>query len=251
MDILIPIRSQHGAKVQKISFGIACCRINGNTPEILLICKRWTYAYIDFIHGKYNSLDNFQLIELFNKMTFGEKLDILSLNFAQMWYRIWLNTPKKKQYHISKAKFDSTFLGDGGAKLKKLINKSDNVERIWEIPKGRKKYKNESDINCAIREFEEETNVKKNSYKIFPRVRKFYSYISDNIEYINIYYIAVVRHLFEPKINFESIDQVDEISNIKWMSIHDIRLIDRSGRLDKLISPIFRLVRKKIKCNTY
>src|SRR3989304_3957528 len=185
MDILIPIRSQHGAKVQKISFGIACCRINGNTPEILLICKRWTYAYIDFIHGKYNSLDNFQLIELFNKMTFEEKLDILSLNFAQMWYRIWLNTPKKKQYHISKAKF------------------------------------------------------KKNSYKIFPRVRKFYSYISDNIEYINIYYIAVVRHLFEPKINFESIDQVDEISNIKWMSIHDIRLIDRSGRLDKLISPIF------------
>ena len=56
-----------------------------------------------------------------------------------------------------------------------------------------------------------------------------------------------MRHLFEPKINFETTDQISEIYDIKWMSIQEIRLIDKTGRLDRLISPIFRFVNKKIK----
>ena len=235
---------------KKISTGIACCRINGTTPEILLICKRCTYSFVEFVHGKYSNdhfLGNSQLIKLFNGMTVEEKIDILSMNFSQIWYRIWLDNNKKKPYFISKNKFESTFLTDEGVKLKKLISNSENADRVWEIPKGRKRFKNEADINCAIREFYEETNVKKNSYKLIPRAKRTYSYIDTGIEYINTYYIAIAKHLFDPKINFNTYDQIDEVCDIKWMSIEDIRLIDKSRRLEHFVSPIFRLIKKKIK----
>src|SRR3989344_499444 len=236
---------------KKISIGIACCRINGNIPEILLICKRCTYYYVEFVHGRYSDdiiNNNSQLINLFNGMTVEEKIDILSLNFSQIWYRVWLDTAKKRTYFIAKTKFEFTFITpDGGAKLRKLISRSENSNRIWEIPKGRKKFQAEADINCAIREFEEETNIKKNSYKIFPKAKRTYSYINSGVEYINTYYISIVEHLFEPKICFDTNNQIDEICDIKWMSIEEIRIIDKTGRLAKFVSPIFKYIKKKIK----
>src|SRR3989344_1481815 len=187
---------------KKISIGIACCRINGNIPEILLICKRCTYYYVEFVHGRYRDdiiNNNSQLINLFNGMTVEEKIDILSLNFSQIWYRVWLDTAKKRTYFIAKTKF------------------------------------------------EEETNIKKNSYKIFPKAKRTYSYINSGVEYINTYYISIVKHLFEPKICFDTNNQIDEICDIKWMSIEEIRIIDKTGRLAKFVSPIFKYIKKKIK----
>lgn len=230
----------------KISLGVACCRINNNKPEILLVCKRYTYAYHTFTHGKYNSSSNNELIKLFNGMTLEEKIDILSLNFIQIWYRIWLNSKHCRDvYFPAKNKYESTFAIDGGVRLRNLINLSTNSRKIWEIPKGRKKSKVESEIHCAIREFEEETNVLKKSYKIYPTATRKHSFIDVGVRYTSTYYIAMAKCNIIPKINFGTQDQLDEISDIRWMDIESIRHVDDMCRLEKLIIPIFRFVKKQ------
>ena len=76
------------------SYGIALCRFNSNKePEIILIKKRYTYYFFEFVLGKYQRNDNKYLFKLFNNMTYQEKMDILSLKFDTLWYKIWLEIP--------------------------------------------------------------------------------------------------------------------------------------------------------------
>jgi 8-oxo-dGTP pyrophosphatase MutT (NUDIX family) len=178
--------------------------------------------------GKYNPNNNAEIIKLLNGMTIDEKLDLLSLNFIQIWYRLWLSTSQQSQsYFNAKNKFESSFAVDQGVRLRKLVTKSAHAERVWEIPKGRKKNRTEPDIHCAVREFGEETGVQKKNYKMFPGAKRTYSYVDENTRYTNIYYIALAKTNVEPKIDFSITDQVSEVSDIRWMSIEDIRHIDR------------------------
>lgn len=243
------IRTQHEdlnkSKKDKRSVGIACCRFNGSNPEILMVCKRYTYMYYIFAHSKYNSHSDDELIKMMNGMTIDEKYDLLSLNFMQIWYRIYLNKPhKSSSYVLAKNKFESTFVIDGGVRLTKLLAKSTSAAKIWEIPKGRKKNKNEPDIHCAIREFKEETGVSKKMYKVFPRATRTYSYVDAGVKYTNTYYFAYAKCVIEPKINFSSKEQIEEIADIKWMNMENIRLIDTDHRLEKFVKPIFNFMRK-------
>ena len=117
---------------EKYSVGIACIRIVNKIPEILLICKRYTYGYNMFVHGRYNSGDTGKIIAMFNGMTVEEKHDILSLNFSQIWYRIWLNSKHRLgAYFAAKNKFESTFAVDGGLRLRRMIIKSTNSGATW------------------------------------------------------------------------------------------------------------------------
>jgi len=230
---------------EKISIGVACCRINCGKPEVLIVCKRYTYAYNVFVHGRYNSGNNQEIIKLFNEMTIEEKSDIMSLNFNQIWYRIWSSgTQKMSNFVVSKSKFENTFVADRGARLRSLMAKSSlNAQKIWEIPKGKKKNKQENDIHCAVREFNEETGVSKSKYKIFPNKRT-YSYIDQGTRYTNIYYIAVAKYQFEPCINFGNSVQLEEVSDIRFANIEEIRLLDKTGRLAKFVKPIFNFIKK-------
>ncbi len=188
------------------------------------------------------------MIALFNGMTIDEKLDILSLNFLQIWYRMWLDTGfTGPSYFVAKNKFEGAFISDGGARLRKLIGKSTHSQRIWEIPKGRKRSKCESDIDCAVREFSEETGIQKRDYKLFPRAMRQYSYIDDGARYTNIYYFAHMRHApIEPQVDLSS-QQISEISDIRWMDIDTIRHHDTTGRLATFVRPIFNYMRKHVK----
>ena len=58
-------------KIFKKSYGIACCRYNLTTklPEILMIKKRYTYAFFDFVFTKYKKNDDNRLCKLFDQMS--------------------------------------------------------------------------------------------------------------------------------------------------------------------------------------
>ncbi len=232
----------------KLSIGVACCRISKfGRPEMLFICKRYTYAFNLIAHGRYNEHNKAEMIELLGGTTVDEKLDLLSLNFSQIRYRIYLNKSQVNQtFFMAKNKFESTFVVDNGVKLRKLIAKSAHSNKIWEIPKGHKLNKSEPDIHCAVREFEEETGITKKSYKLFPGAKKTYSYIDAGVRYTNIYYIAFTRSTAAPRINFNNQDQIDEICDIRWMNIDDIRQIDETKRLATFVRPIFNYIKLNI-----
>lgn len=209
------------------SYGICCCRqsmIDG--IEILLIKKTVTYNFCEFVHGRYKKYNAEHLIKLFSGMTFFEKKDILSLNFSLMWYRVYNNYPEKtgmsSTYLKKKNKFEISFLHDSGILLNKLINGTINVDTIWEIPKGRKDFY-ESDIETAIREFTEETNIEEAKYKLELRIKPYIeTFIDFGITYQNIYYYATAVSTWEPNDKFNN-KQTDEISDIKWTSINRIK----------------------------
>jgi 8-oxo-dGTP pyrophosphatase MutT (NUDIX family) len=226
------------ARKEKTSYGIACCRIVNGIPEILLIRKRFTYAYAEFMHGNYTMSS---LPGLLNKMTIDEKHDIMSMNFQQMWYRIWLGyNPKWPDYCILQAKFTSMF-GDG-TRLKKLIRASKHADYVWEIPKGRRK-KTETNINCAVREHFEETGISKKWYKVHPII-KSYSFVDDGVKYNNHYYVATMTRRIDPVVNFGYASQIEEVSDIKWMSAAQVSVVDKTGQLSRFVAAIFRAAKR-------
>ena len=182
-------------------------------------------------------------------MTIEEKHDLLSLNFSQIWYRIWLNSRQRGGMCFLSAKnfFESAFAMDNGARLRRLIAQADHGITVWEIPKGRKNSATEPDIQCAIREFKEETGLSKKQYKIIPATIPIQEHIDAGTKYTTKYFVALTRHNITPRLNFGLQDQIDEISDIRWMNIEDIRRVDSTGRIAKMMKPVFNYVKKYVK----
>ena len=217
----------------KQSYGIICIRKNKitNNTEILLVKKTHTYAFSDFILGKYTKSNKEYLIKLFNQMSYNEKIIILSLKFNNIWYYLYHNNPETlylngnnqkwiNNYIKKKNKFDLTFIKDGGIYLKKIIDNSISVDPLWDIPKG-KTENNELPLDTAIRELKEETNIKLANMNILMHLKPFIeSYIDGGSIYRNSYFYAEINNDWEPHNKFNLINY--EISDIKWFDINKI-----------------------------
>lgn len=229
---------------EKLSVGIICIKYIKDEPHALLIRKRNTYAFMDFICGQY-SRDDDTLIRLFNGMTVLEKIVISSLNFQNIWYFLWAdNSTVDRSYYAARHRFDSLFLTDSGARLKRLIGASINSSQIWEAPKGRKRNKTESTIQCAVREFYEETGIHKKFYRIIPNVSFKYSYISEGVKYTNIYYIGLANKTLQCSISFRNKEQIREIDAMEWFNLPSIKRVDKHGHIFNVIRSAVKYVKK-------
>lgn len=236
----------------KTSYGIILCRINPDSRrvETCMVRKRYTYAFSNFMFGRYKSSNN-GLQKMLDQMTAEELSEIWSLDFDRLWYRIWLNTIQNAFYNKMKSKFQTQFLRDKGASLKQLLKQSKGTGTdLWEIPKGKKTNTLESDINCAIRELQEETNIGKTCYRIIPTIKKETTFMSMGIKYVNIYFVAVAYPwISKQDLNHVRhtglLEQKGEIHSVRWMDIEHVRLIDTKKKHNEaLLAPVFRFVKK-------
>jgi 8-oxo-dGTP pyrophosphatase MutT (NUDIX family) len=139
-------------------------------------------------------------------------------------------------------KFEKRFLFDEGKRLLKLIKNTKSVSKLWEIPKGMNN-KNESSLNAAIREFTEETNIKKNKYKILYNLDPIeYIFIDDNITYKYVYYLAVMLdNKYVPNIELSiNSNSLMESIDIKFLNILEISIINKDPKFLKFIKKIFK-----------
>lgn len=204
----------------KTSHGIALCKRGADgIVRLLMINKRYTYAFFAFACGRYNENNNDELVALFDKMTIDEKIDILSMNFQQVWYRVWLGyLASSNMFILSRNKYNEYIVADGGAHLKMLMRRSRRyAARIWEIPKGRKKNIGEGELDCAIREFYEETGIPRNAYHITDGTYKLV-FTEEGVRYDITYYIALTTRDIVQRINSASLEQVGEICDMRWIS---------------------------------
>jgi ADP-ribose pyrophosphatase YjhB (NUDIX family) len=263
--------------VVKKSAGVACIRYNKNDNryEVLLVRKRYSYGFAAFVFGRYNKRDENHIVNLLNGMTNQEKLDILSLNFDLLWWRVWLDfpnstkdtcdnwtniykkktmsnfiqssTPKTKydMYLKKKAKFESTFMSYTST-LDRLIKRSTcSTELLWEIPKGRIE-KNETKLDCALRELVEETGIDTNIMKILPDINPFIdSFYHMGQQYNSCYYIGLVIDNFEPKITFGEFSQLIEIDNVKWVSLDELKYMNKSKTIHDHLIKIFKIIKNR------
>lgn len=217
------------------SYGIICYhKDTNNNIKYLLIQRKDSLCYIEFIRGKYN-LDKLDYIcRLFKFITKNEKNIIKNNNFDFLWNKLWKNydiNKFKKEYNESKKKFNKIkngfLLNDKWIDLDYILDKSQNNIEIynkteWEFPKGRRNI-NENNLKCAIREFEEETGLSKNKINIINNKSYEEIYIAvNNIRYRHIYYIAKCFDPLYDLYNPLNKTQIKEVKDVKWLNYDEV-----------------------------
>jgi 8-oxo-dGTP pyrophosphatase MutT (NUDIX family) len=229
-------------KRTKRSSGIACCRRQEGKLQVLMVQKRYTYAYSRFVNGNYVAWDRQGIMRLFGEMTMEEKSIIGSMDFVKMWQRVWNDKARSGSFHSSRSKFENNWGRDGGRRLKDMLNRSGWGKLVWEVPKGRR-LPEEAGVECAVREFREETGVDKSQYLLYPQVTRTIQHVSGDTRYISTYYLAMCDKVL-PRIDYSR--GQDEVADITWMSIEDIRSHDCTGRTERVIKPLFNYIRNNL-----
>ena len=206
-----------------ISTGIINFKKENNQIYFLLICRKDTLGFVDFLRGKYNLSNKIQLLNLFNEMTTVEKDKILNNDFHFLWSELWGNfigNQYKNEEKNSKDKFDKLKNKEiYDLNLEILLNSSNTKWDApeWGFPKGRRN-NGENDINCAIREYMEETGHPRMSFEIIQNILPFEEIFtgSNYKSYKHKYYLAVNK-LKVGNSNF----QKSEVSDMKWMTLEE------------------------------
>lgn len=237
----------HQCKLPITSYGIILCRCSERGVEFLMIRRKDSFGYIDFIRGKYNpyNIESFQ--NSINEMSNDEKRQILTEPFDVLWKKMWggmANSQYRNEEMTSSKKFQlvstGITIGDTKITLKDLVEASTTnwSETEWEFPKGRRNNQ-EKDLECALREFEEETGYNKNNVDVVENVLPFEEiYIGSNHKsYKHKYFLAYMESNVGDMQNY----QQSEVSKMEWKTIDECL---------KSIRP-YNIEKKKIITNIY
>ncbi len=229
-----------------ISLGVVLYRKKGNKLEYLMVQRKDTLGYVEFMRGKYNEENVEYLEKLFSIMTKKERKKIVDNDFDELWNELWMDKTKKQyfnEYENSKKKFYNLKVGYF-SKNNRFIDLDELNTTIpiiyytpeWGFPKGRRNL-HESDLDCALREFEEETGIKKDSITLY-NSETYYSetfHGTNNIKYKHNYYIASLKENEKVsfKIDVNNMHQVTEISKIEWFDYETALNVMRPYNLEK------------------
>jgi 8-oxo-dGTP pyrophosphatase MutT (NUDIX family) len=218
-------------KMPIISFGLIVVRYDALTKQFqyLMIRRKDSYGYIDFIRGKYVPQNIRQLKQIIAQMSITEKERLLKEPFHFLWQSMCGNNEPNEEI-LSERKYHRIFNGiqEGNEwiTLKSLIETcpSQWFETEWEFPKGRRNT-NEKDLECALREFEEETGISKTNVRVLENMLPFEeTFIGTNYKsYKHKYFVAwlpdeeMVTDLTSRLTNF----QKSEVSKLEWKSLEE------------------------------
>ena len=113
-------------------------------------------------------------------------------------------------------------------------SKTSWIEPEWEFPKGRIN-SNEKHLDCSIREFEEETGIKKEYINIFENILPFEeNFIGTNYKsYTYKYYLSNMKYNDYLKLRLDNY-QKSEVSKIEWVSLKECIEKIRPYNLEKI-----------------
>ena len=237
------------SKKPSISSGIICFKIENNVLKYLVICRKDSLGFVDFLRGKY-SLNNISHVKkLINEMTNREKHMLLTQTFDELWYYLWGNfvgNQYKNEEKHSREKFYK--LKEGFVTEITLQTIIDESETSWEtpewgFPKGRRN-NGENDISSAIREYVEETGHAKYSFTIIDNIIPYEEiFTGSNFKsYKHKYYLAYMKY---NNIN-DKYFQKSEVSKMEWCPIDKAisRIRPYSLEKIKIIKKIDNILKK-------
>lgn len=244
-------KNDHGYKECKepiTSYGIICYRKDNGIYKYLIIRRRNSFSYTDFIRAlrpKQHVADVGYIALLLSRMSDTEQKMLQEHDFDYLWSDLWLENKQKhdKDYKKCKKIFNQIIGGElnNGKKipmLKDLIIKhpAQFTEAEWGFPKGKRDTK-ESDLECAKREFTEETDLDCSLLNIHEEIPPMYEeYRSINEKnYRSIYYLAEYKgDSFELSINLENKEQYCEVDKIMWASLDECKKLFRNYYTSKI-----------------
>jgi 8-oxo-dGTP pyrophosphatase MutT (NUDIX family) len=214
------------SNIDRMTVGLAY-----NNIKFLMISRKNSVGYVEFIRGRYRPEKIDQVIYLFKQMmqteidkikhslTFEKGFDYLWKDFwgtkAESSYLIKDKTVSRANYDMLKVK------GVEGPELDlKYIVSSVRAEydiEEWGFPKGRKN-RIETEEECAVREFKEESGYSDDDFRIVknvePMIEEFIG--TNGIKYRHVYYVAELITDKPPR-NDITESQKDEIGNVQFM----------------------------------
>lgn len=231
----------HQCKLPITSYGIIVFRTNASSLEYLMIRRKNSFGYIDFIRGKYIQHNIEHLQGIFNEMSQSEKDDIMSHSFEELWIKMWGETTSnqyKSEEYTSQKKFDALkngiMVNDKFITLEYLVKNSAThwKETEWEFPKGRRNFQ-ERDLECALREFEEETGYSKSELCVIENLMPFEEIFigSNHKAYKHKYFLAKLNSSEKP--NDMKNYQSSEVSKMEWKTLEDCLDSIRPYNLEK------------------
>jgi 8-oxo-dGTP pyrophosphatase MutT (NUDIX family) len=224
------------------SIGIILYRYNQNNDiEYLMIRRRNSLGFMDFIRGKYNIYNKQYLMNIINEMTINEKQLLLEHDFDYLWKYLWNNNIEIKyanEENSAREKFeqlkDGIITKDDEYNLFNLIKESNTKweEEEWGFPKGRRNF-HEKDIYTAIREFTEETGIPKMNIDIIQNLLPFEEvFTGSNFKsYKHKYFLAFMR---DNNCNLEQY-QKSEVGKMEWKTFFNCIKCMRIYNKEKMI----------------
>ncbi len=228
-----------------------------NAIKILLIQRKHSVGFVEFVRGRYHINNVEGIIFLFKQMTQFEIDKIKEGNFDELWDYLWGYNKSKvshfNDYTISKNKFEklkqenTDFLN-----LKFYVNNitPDYKYAEWGFPKGRKNGINEDTMKAAQREFTEETNYNVDDYILLNKMNPIEESLigTNGINYKHVYYIAIANTNEQPKIDELNMNQINEIGDINFFIYDDIMRIVRPYHTDKkkIVTQLYTFIMNKV-----
>ena len=239
--------SFHQCKLPITSYGIILCRPSNKGVQFLMIRRKDSFGYIDFIRGKYSPYNIEQLQHTINEMSVIEKKQIITEPFNKLWAMMWGNTSSENQFRseesISVKKFElitnGVYINNVKYTLRDLVEKSETTwtETEWEFPKGRRNPQ-ERDLDCGLREFEEETGYSQNNIAIIENILPFEEIFigSNHKSYKHKYFLAYMSEYKNQEkddmVNLQKF-QKSEVSKLEWKTFDECLKSIRPYNLEK------------------
>jgi len=207
-----------------ISYGLIVFTYNKEGEKLFLMTQRRdTFSYECILRGLYT---NDILEEYVNNTTKEERARFHNHDFDTLWKDLWVST-KRRLYRLEHKKAKELYEHNFELILSLLSKNKECGKAIWEFPKG-KLFSEETTYQCALREFEEETHIKKSNVTIIKEAGHY----DDNYEgtdhnmYRSVYYLGYIPRGTDIKINYlqcpwnvRSKYISDEVMDLKWFTV--------------------------------
>ena len=237
-------------KLPVLSYGILTFRNDLDESKLLMIQRKDSLCYIEFIRGKY-TIENLEYVKvLLSNCSKDELHKLKTMDFDALWIDLWtkketLNERTKKEYSKSKDTF-SVLINEHN--LYDMIDATatnyENPE--WEFPKGRRNNQ-EYNKDCAIREFKEETGVSYTDINLIqnisPVIEEYYG--TNGVRYRHVYYISeYIGSKQDHTVDDQCYEQYSEIKDIQWLTKKEClqKIREKNQTKCKIIENIFEFI---------
>ena len=203
--------------------------VTDDSAKLLMIRRRDSMTFAEFMRGKYDLEDMDYISTLVKNMTLKEQAALASDSFDVLWRQLWGDDRATSDYLQSREKF-------GTLDRMGLVrnNLSEYTEPEWGFPKGRR-MRGECDLACALREFDEETNIPRDSFVVLKNIALTETFYGLNgVQYKHVYFVALLKHPEMLNLGQKmTAMQRREISGIGWKTFAEADALVRPQHVER------------------
>ena len=223
------------------SIGIISYYIDNGKIMYNLIRRKYTLGYCEFIRGRY-SLDCPETIALLLYQMSNNEIELINKyrDIDVLWNNLWRDKQNKsKNYKLeqetSKERFN-VLLKRKKYNLDHFLSKAEKLwkEPEWGFPKGRRNI-HENNLECAKREFMEETGYNDSMYDVNEKLGTFEELFhgTNGVQYRHIYYVAEIKTKPITYDEFIKNNYSNEIGDINYFTFNKALLTIRPYHKEK------------------